>query len=198
MTSDIAFLSSAVAPTVKNKRRKTAKGGKTKRSTKFQPPLVFINYRHKKSLDIAGRLRDRLLGVFGGDRVIRDTESFPFGDDFDQTIKTMLPKCTTLLTLIDDDWLKEIKRRAKAKTFDWVVFELELALNLGVRIVPVLVNGSAMPDARSLPRGLKALATKTAVPLRSGIDFHNDFDSIIAVLAQACAQRVTATRSKRK
>lgn len=145
-------------------------------------PKVFISYRRSMSFDICGRLGDRLRTGYGEHRVIRDIESFPIGQDFTHYIQTAIPKCTHVLVLIDRDWLKEINRREKAKTFDWVRFEVGCALTHGIRIIPVLVNGTKMPAADKLPVELKPLSNTNAVELRGGRDFHIDVDRIMAAL----------------
>lgn len=149
---------------------------------KRKPPKVFMSYRRSMSFDICGRLGDRLRATFGEPRVIRDIESFPVGQDFTLYISKAIPKCTHVMVLIDRDWLQEIKRRQKARQFDWVRFEVGCAIANGVRIIPVLLNGTRMPAADKLPADLKPLANTHAIELRGGLDFHSDVDRIIAAL----------------
>ncbi len=155
------------------------KPGKPK---KRKLPKVFISYRRSMSFDICGRLGDRLRAAYGEQRVIRDIESFPIGQDFTHYILKAIPKCTHMLVLIDRDWLKEIHRREKTKAFDWVRFEVHCALTNGIRIIPVLVNGTKMPSADKLPAELKPLSNTNAVELRGGRDFHSDVSLIMSAL----------------
>ena len=43
---------------------------------------IFISYRRSDSQDIVGRIYDRLIAVFPGDSVFRDTYSIPPGASF--------------------------------------------------------------------------------------------------------------------
>ena len=66
---------------------------------------------------------------------------------------------------------------------DPVWIEVETALELGLRIVPVLVEGTPMPEAGDLPPSLARLATRNAVTIDPGRDFDVHTGRLIAALA---------------
>ena len=72
-------------------------------------------------------------------------------------------------------WLK-----SRADT-DHVVTEIELALSGGVPIVPIIVDGTAMPPEHDLPAPIRALANLNATSVRSGADFKTDMEKVLAI-----------------
>lgn len=153
---------------------------KRKTVKKRRKPKLFISYRHKTSSDVSGRLRDRLIEEFGPRRVIKDTDSFPAGYDFSETIRETMRTCTHVLALIGRDWLKN--RKQKPGKIDWVLYELKCAIEFGIPIIPILLNGVRMPSESKLPRDLRALAKYQAVALRPDPDFHIDANRLITQL----------------
>jgi hypothetical protein len=55
-------------------------------------------------------------------------------------------------------------------------------LKAGIPIVPVLVDGAAMPERARVPESLWPLLTLNAVSLSSGVDFHGNADRLIVVI----------------
>ena len=55
----------------------------------------------------------------------------------------------------------------------------------GVPVVPVLVDGAAMPLEKDLPPSLSALAYRNAVKVDSGVDFHQHVDRLVRGLDMA-------------
>lgn len=45
---------------------------------------IFISYRRCDSIDIVGRIYDRLVAHFGANSVFKDVDSIPFGVNFRQ------------------------------------------------------------------------------------------------------------------
>ncbi len=64
---------------------------------------------------------------------------------------------------------------------DFVRLEIAKALERGVRVIPVLVGGAAMPGAADLPEALRPLAVHQAIDLRDA-HFHADADQLIDLL----------------
>jgi hypothetical protein len=54
------------------------------------------------------------------------------------------------------------------------------ALENGIPIIPVLINNTPMPEAKSLPAELEGLAFRNGLALDTGIDFHHHADRLIA------------------
>jgi TIR domain-containing protein len=121
---------------------------------------VFINYRSGSQsgyallIDLALRLR------LGADAVFLDQRSLRPGDDFAVTIMARLRRSTAVLALVGHGW------PGPMGAHDWVVAELAEALARDIRVVPLLLDGAALPPV--LPAGLAALRRYQAMVLRPG------------------------------
>jgi hypothetical protein len=78
-----------------------------------------------------------------------------------------------MLVLIGNAWVKD-SSSATSKLLDphdYVRAELEAALARDIPIVPVLLDGAAMPDPRELPPTIHDFSYRNATELRPGRDF---------------------------
>jgi hypothetical protein len=87
--------------------------------------------------------------------------------DFVEALERQLDVCDAMVALIGSRWLNESDEtdgRRLDNPSDWVRMELEAAFARGVRIIPVLVDGAAMPRESELPDSLKLLARRQGGP----------------------------------
>ncbi|MGF1516253.1 MAG: SUMF1/EgtB/PvdO family nonheme iron enzyme [Nodosilinea sp.] len=143
---------------------------------------IFISYRRRTSIDITGRIYDRLATHFGEDSVFKDVDSIPFGVNFRNHLEREVSHCPVLLAVIDPDWLAVADDRGRPKLAnpaDWVRIEIETALQRDRLVIPVLVGGATLPEESALPEGLKALAYRQSAQVRCDPDFHRDLDRLI-------------------
>jgi hypothetical protein len=120
---------------------------------------VFINYRHDDAPGEAGRVFDRLNERFPG-RVFRDVAGITAGTNFVERIEHELTSCRAFLVLIGKHWLDAVDesgRRRLDLPEDWVRVEIATALQRGICVIPVLVNGAELPKAERLPPDLARL-----------------------------------------
>lgn len=161
-------------------------------------PRIFISYRRGDSAVVAGRIFDRLQAHFGRSSVFMDVDSIPYGTDFRKHLTDAVSRCDVLLAIIGGDWLKVEAdgRRRLDQPNDFVRIEIKAALNLGIRIVPILVGQTMMPLEEHLPQELHDLAYRHAAQVDPDKDFHLYMDRIIKKLDQLLAQaRTSATPS---
>ncbi len=154
---------------------------------------VFIGYRREDTADVAGRVYDRLLEVFGKDAVFKDVDDLPVGADFGAYIRTVLPQCRVFLALIGPTWA-EFKNEQGVRRLDdpedWVRIELETALGEpGLRVVPVWVNDAPMPRKEQLPESMYALLLRNAASVHRDPYFHKDMDKLIDGLRDSIVAR---------
>jgi hypothetical protein len=145
---------------------------------------IFLSYRRQDSQSATGRLADRLDAHFGGERVFRDRDDIAAGLDFAESIRRAIASATVLLVVIGPRWLAAVGgagRRRLDDPADFVRLEIELALQADVAIVPVLVEGAAMPAADELPPSIGALSRCQAVEL-SDLRWRYDVDRLIETL----------------
>lgn len=147
---------------------------------------VFLCYRHEDTPWFAHLLRERLQTHF--DHVFMDLAIKP-GDDFTMEIQRALNQCKVLLALIGTKWVSTDDGQGQRRLDDpgdWVVQEIGEALRLGVRVIPVLVDGATMPKMAVLPAVLAPLANRQAV-----IIGRESFDGVAERLIEAIENELT-------
>ena len=128
---------------------------------------LFISYRRNDQPGFAGRLADALEEAFGRDNVFRDVEDIHPGDDFVLTIQKQLGRVNVMLVMIGPAWLTASKDGARRldDSDDFVRREVQVALESGIAVLPVLVDGALMPTLADLPDAIAALARRQAFVL---------------------------------
>jgi TIR domain len=165
----------------------SASAGGVTRSTEITPPangVIFISYRRQDTDFPAAFLFDRLADHFGRDRVFKDVDSIPLGEDFVEVITSAVAACEVLLVLIGHHWLTitdENGRRRLDDPDDIMRLEIEAALKRKVHVVPILVEGVRIPRADQLPETLSSLTRRQALELSSS-RFTLDSDRLLREL----------------
>ena len=161
----------------------TPSSGASSRPPRSSPisKSVFISYRRVDSADITGRIYDRLTQHFGRDRIFKDVDSIPLGLDFRKHLQASVNQSGVLLAVIGKNWLAAADRGQKRihDSKDHLRIELETALQRGIPIVPVLVQGATVPGEEELPSSLGPLAYRNGIEVRPDPDFHGDMDRLI-------------------
>jgi len=154
-------------------------------------PRIFISYRREDSAGQAGRLNDRLSAAFGAGEVFMDVDDIPPGENFATALRRSVEAADTALVLIGPKWLTasdaQGRRRLDGEQ-DFVRREISEALASGKRVVPVLLNGTAMPRAQELPGPLQAFALCQAFEL-GDTRFDRDAAALIEDLGGKPPQR---------
>ena len=141
---------------------------------------IFISYRRDDAASAAGRLADHLNRRFGAGRVFLDIDTIEPGTDFVSVLRDSLQQTAVVLVVIGRRWTSlpdEAGRRRLDDPADFVRLEVEMALQRGVPVVPVLVDGAALPSAGELPPSLAPLTTRQAVSLDHA-EFHDDAERL--------------------
>src|ERR1700728_55937 len=139
------------------------------------PPCgVFISYRRSDAGPYARLLKVQLDKHLPGMPVFMDLDSIEAGID----------SSAILVALIGPKWLTirdgKGRRRLDAPD-DFVRFEIRTALEGGVRVIPVLVDGAKIPKREQLPADLATLARLNALQM-SYERFEYDESRLIAVI----------------
>jgi len=145
---------------------------------------VFISYRRDDSAGHAGRVHDRLEREFGRDLLFMDVDAIPLGVDFVEEVSARVAECNFLLAIIGPSWLdardKSGNRRLDS-AHDFVRIEIATALKRNIRVIPILLEGTPVPEAERLPDDIKALARRNGLDVRHG-SFHADMDKLVRAL----------------
>jgi actin-like ATPase involved in cell morphogenesis len=123
---------------------------------------VFVCYRTVDAGATAGRLAEKLSDRLGEDRVFIDVESVQPGVDYREAVRDAIDRTRVMLVVIGDRWLAATDRRGRPRLMDeddTLRIEIEYALDNGVTVVPVLVDGAPMPPRHELPASLGRLTT---------------------------------------
>lgn len=148
---------------------------------------LFISYRRSDAAATSGRLRDRFAVELGAARVFHDVASIEAGADFVAAIGAALARCDAMIVLIGRDWAGEAGRRLHDEA-DHVRAEIAEAMAKGLRIIPVLIDGAAMPGEADLPPELAAFARRNAFDLRNA-RFADDTDRLIEMVTGGAPRR---------
>ena len=149
------------------------------------PRGVFLSYRRDDTRHLAGRVYDRLVERFGNVRVFMDVDSIEPGLDFASAIDSAVASCGVMLVLIGRRWLSAHDEHGR-----FVVLEIAAALQEGVRVLPVLVDGAPSPRVSDLPELLQPLARRQAIRLD-----HDTFRSDVEALLTAVDRVLEAPKS---
>lgn len=148
---------------------------------------IFISYRREHTAAVVGRLHKRLADHFGERQIIRDVETVEPGDDFGQRIDQVVGSSDAFLAIISNRWLLDRNppgKRPIGIPRDWVQREVEVALRRpDVSVIPVLIEGAAMPDEQALPYSVRSLANLRAMHL-SDYDWDDQVAQLISALEE--------------
>ncbi|MEM1086961.1 MAG: toll/interleukin-1 receptor domain-containing protein [Pseudomonadota bacterium] len=145
---------------------------------------LFISYRRDDSKHAVDRIYELLRDqhrIPAADIFI-DIDSIPLGTKFAERISEKVHECETVLVVIGPRWLDEITKRSK-DTNDFVRIEIEAAINSGARIVPVLLDGTAMPKPIDLPSSISSLSEYNGITLQRE-SFKGDVDRLATGLEE--------------
>ena len=141
---------------------------------------IFLSYRRQDSAGVTGRIYDRLRAHFGDDAVFMDIDNIPFGVNFRKHIDTEVSQCDVVLAVIGIGWAGEIDAHRRIDDpKDFVRIEVESALKRDIPVIPILIDRTRMPTEAELPPSLIGLASRNAIDVDQGRDFHLHVDRLI-------------------
>ena len=158
-----------------------------KRDRDAKMAKIFISYRREDSEwpahEIYTAIRNR-LGNPDQD-VFIDVDHIPFGVNFKDYIHGVVANCDVLLALIGRGWLDmrdpETGKRRLDNPDDLVRIEIASALERGVKVVPVLLDGTPPPSEAQLPDDLKQLSLRNGIDVKR-LSFKADVERLVAGL----------------
>jgi hypothetical protein len=114
---------------------------------------------------VARLLNDRLSQRFPQNKIFMDVDTIEPGVDFVEAVEEVVSACDILVAVIGSGWLNASDRSGKRRPEDLVRLEIATALKRGSRVVPVLVEGTSMPEVGELPDDLKAFVRRNALEI---------------------------------
>jgi tetratricopeptide (TPR) repeat protein len=164
------------------------------------PPRIFISYRRDDAAGEAGRLADHLNRRFGSGQVFLDIDTIDPGTDFVRVLQSSLRETAAVLVVIGQRWATArdsagARRLDNAK--DFVRLEVEESLGRDIPVVPVLVQGAAMPKPEDMPPSMASLTTRQAVTLDHA-EFQDDANRLCDHLEKMIGINKTSSSSALK
>ena len=128
---------------------------------------IFISYRRQDSKYQARSIHAAFAREAGAENVFMDVDSIPPGANFRKILKDWVDQCEVLLALIGPEWIdvrdSATGQRRLENASDFVRIEIGEALRRDIPVVPVLLDGAALPRADQLPEDLRELCDRQAV-----------------------------------
>ena len=155
---------------------------------------VFICYRREESAFAARAIHDRVVERLKRDNVFLDVDSIELGVDWLKELTERVGACDALVAVIGKTWISTAGRDNQRRIDDpddFVRIEIEAALRRDIRVIPVLVDGAAMPRPGELPDSLKGLARRQGIEVS-----HAQFDADVEKLTRALASILDARRAR--
>jgi TIR domain len=156
---------------------------------------IFVSYRRQETSHLAGRLSDLLAYRFGEGQVFIDVDAIEPGVDFADEITRAVATCRVLLAVIGPNWLSATDERGRRRLDDpddIVRLEIQAALDRGVRVIPIMVEGAVMPGRQDLPECLASLARRHALTMRHE-SFRSDAGRLVTAIERLLAEATGAT-----
>jgi formylglycine-generating enzyme required for sulfatase activity len=127
---------------------------------------IFISYRRDDAKWEARTIHKAFCQVLPHEHVFIDIDTIPPGSNFRKILKDWVDECDVLLALIGPGWINAIDPKTNVRRLDnpndFVRIEIGEALARDIPVVPVLIDGTPMPDVDLLPNGLKELIDRMA------------------------------------
>lgn len=158
---------------------------------------LFVSYRRQDVVALVGRMYDKLTNEYKEESVFMDVESIPIGMDFRDSIVEAITHSDVFLLVIGKGWLEsENGERRLFNERDVVRFELEVALENDIPIIPVLVGGASMPSHADLPSSLAQISLRNAIHVDHASDFHPHMEKLIRAINLLSKQSVPSANTK--
>jgi hypothetical protein len=148
------------------------------------PRGVFLSYRREDAAPYARLLQSELRERFPDTVVFMDLDSIEPGRSFAEVIREAVDSCAVMVALIGRQWATltdEEGHRRLDDPDDIVRFEVQTALERGVRVIPVLIDGASPLRHEQLPAELRKLARLNALELSYG-QYQSDADRLINLI----------------
>jgi hypothetical protein len=123
------------------------------------PQKIFISYRRQDSAANVLGIAQYLEHEFGRKNVFVDVD-MRAGANFPSVLEQRLAECKVMLVLIGPDWINARDERGQRRLDDpddWVRLEIAHALKRNISVIPVRIEGAALPSKGMLPDEIRGL-----------------------------------------
>jgi len=163
---------------------------------------IFVNYRREDTAGHVLALMPSLRDRFGSDRIFRDLDDVPPGQNFVDYFKGALESCSVMLVVIGPDWLTSPHPRRGMRWLDdpdnFERIEIATALKKeNVRVIwdTIVDEITGRPGKTPLPPSVEGLKLRNAV---TGEETHLKVDGVFVAIGHAPAVELFAGKLKQK
>ena len=121
-----------------------------------QMNAIFINYR-RTEVYAAALLDEKISPFFGANNVFRASRSIMAGADYEVAINQAIEQCRVMLSVVGPEWSQKFGSHIDNKP-DWVIREIEGALERDVPIIPLLLSGVNAISEHDIPVNIARVA----------------------------------------
>ena len=148
---------------------------------------IFVSYQRADTATVAHALGYALR--LGGHEAFVDTGSIGAGELYRQVIANAVSTSHLMFALIGPSFdARRLHEPTSVVTYEW-----QRARFHGAAVVPVIVDGAAMPGDGQLPPALRWFTRRNALPLRHG-SFSGDIDACVSAVPALAATPRRAAR----
>ncbi|MBZ0310153.1 MAG: toll/interleukin-1 receptor domain-containing protein, partial [Anaerolineae bacterium] len=144
---------------------------------------LFINYRRADHALVVENLRTHFMYRYGRENVFMDFDSIPPFTQFADFIREQVRAVDALVMIMGPRWIELLQQKAQAGEPDYVLIELEEAIQHNKVIAPILIENATLPNKRDLPAFLHPVFDTVNIPsVRAGLDMLNNIDRLTKAL----------------
>ena len=151
-------------------------------------PKIFISYRRVDEPDFVGRMYDHFVCRYGEENVFMDLD-IPDSVHFEKYIIKEVDESAVLVAVIGPQWLELLKEKSESDEEDYLVKEIERALDKGIMIAPICIKNAPVPKKDKLPSGIQKILDYQSSHVRGGSDFRDDMKKRIGFIDQRLEER---------
>ena len=158
---------------------------------------VFISYRRAANAWAVERLRQELVNAFGERNIFFDNRTIATGEQWSRVIDEAIHTASAVVVVFCEEWYgaepprgapastvadtaaRAVRRRIDDPT-DKLRIEVELALQHGRPIIPVIIDGSAEPQPQDLPESIRGICELQFLRIDIGGNTERQLDRLVA------------------
>jgi hypothetical protein len=143
---------------------------------------IMVSYRHEDSRHMTERVAEKLASAFGAGNLFKDVDSIRPAAKWLQAIENAICHSAVVLVVIGSKWLEVADQdgtRRLDQAGDVVRLEVELALELGIPVVPLFVDGAGPPAREKLPASIRELVDCQGISIEGDPRFLADVDRLV-------------------
>lgn len=146
---------------------------------------VFVGSRRTDAPGHTGRVGERLINHFEAGQVFKDVESLSPGVNYVYFIREKLQLAHVMVVVIGPHWANDPRLH---DLNDLHREEIRTAIERGIHLLPVLVNGATMPRDNQVPADIQPLLCRQAIEItdtRWDYDVGRVVENVEKVLAES-------------